>query len=212
MGVGVFHKDGCDKRLLTSCEPSNLRHKEIADTNLFRYIIFMADEEVRKKSPSKKLLLFAAPLVVIIIAGGLFYKFKAPHDPIPKSISSQAAFTLYYPKALPQHWSLDKSSFYANSNDQVVGYLLRGPHANLNITIQPVPRNFNFTSFYNQRLSGTVQFLTPLGQGAIGKANNQLVGSLVTTSAWVLASPSSSTGVAQTDIQFILSHLQPASS
>jgi hypothetical protein len=170
-------------------------------------------EKHDKKRLSKKWFLFAAVSVVIIIGGiSLFYVFGVSHDPIPKSVSSQVSFTLYYPKTLPQNWRLDKSSFYADASDKVVGYVLRGPAGNLNITIQPVPQQFSFTDFYTKRLSGTVQFLTPLGQGAVGKAigGNQLVGSLVTSSAWVLASPDSS-GVKQADIQFVLSHMQTAS-
>jgi hypothetical protein len=162
-------------------------------------------------NPLKKPLLYGAICFVVAIgATGAYYTFFVPHDPIPKNIRSQVNFSLYYPKTLPQNWILDKSSFYTDASSQVVGYLLRGPHGNLNITIQPVPKTFNFTDFYTKRLSNTVQFLTPQGQGAIGKASNQLVGSLVTPSSWVLASPSSS-GVTQADIQTALNNLQTAS-
>jgi hypothetical protein len=167
-------------------------------------------EERKRKKLSKKVLLIAI-IFLIIAAGGIssFYIFES-HDPIPQSVRTQVNFALFYPGALPQNWKIDKSSFLADPNAKVVSYLLKAPTGNLNITIQPVPTNFDFTSFYTKRLSNTIQFLTPLGQGAIGTTDNQLVGSLVTTSSWVLASPSSSS-ITQSDIQFVLNHLQSTS-
>jgi hypothetical protein len=173
----------------------------------------MMDEVSKKKRLPKKLLFITGILLLLVAIGlGIFYEFIVSHDPIPKSIISEVNFTLYYPTALPQSWKLDKSTIYADPSDKVVGYVLRGPNGNLNISIQPVPSSFDFNSFYTKRLSNTVQFLTPLGQGAIGEplGANQLVGSLVTTSSWVLGSPSSNK-VTQSDIQFVLSHLKTAS-
>jgi hypothetical protein len=173
---------------------------------------FIPRHSSTRKRPSRKLLvvMIAAAAIALLGAGAfcLYYFLSSQRDPIPQSISKQVNFPLYYPDTLPKNWKLDKSSFYVDTNNNIVGYLLRGPIGNLNITIQPVPAAFDFNGFYTQRLHNTVQFLTPLGQGAIGKSNQQLlVGSLVTTSSWVLASPSSAS-VTQTDIQFILSHLQ----
>jgi hypothetical protein len=152
------------------------------------------------------------PLIVLLIAAGVgvYFIFYVSRDPIPQNIRSQVSFTLFYPKSLPSGWSIDKKSFYADAADQVVGYRLKGPNGNLNITIQPVPKNFDFNNFYTKRLSNTVQFLTPLGQGAVGTAGGQLVGSLETTTSWVLASPNS-TNIKTTDIQSIFSDLIPAS-
>lgn len=158
--------------------------------------------------------LFKKPIVYIVACilftaggAGVYYMFFVSYDPIPQNIRLQVSFTLYYPKSLPSGWSIDKSSFYTDPSVQVVGYRLRGPSGYLNVTIQPVPKSFDFNNFYTKRLSGTVQFLTPLGQGAIGTAGNQLVGSLETPSSWVLASPSTKS-VREADIQFVLSHLQ----
>lgn len=159
----------------------------------------------------KRPVVYVPAIMLFIAAGvGAYLLFFASHDPIPQSIRSQASFTLYYPNSLPSGWSIDKSSFYADPSDQVVGYRLRGPDGNLNISIQPVPKSFNFNDFYSKRLTGTVQFLTLLGQGAVGTSENQLVGSLVTTSSWVLVAPSSKS-ITQGQIQFILSHMETAS-
>lgn len=170
----------------------------------------MANGEVGRRYFAKRLLYLLLPMAVIVIGVWAYFIFFKSHDPIPKSVRSQVSFTLYYPGSLPKGWSLDRSSFYANSSDEVAGYLIKGPQGNLNITVQPVPKNFDFTNLYSRRLTGTVQFLTPLGQGAIGRASSQLVGSLVTPSSWVLASPGSS-GVTQADMQYVLSHLQSTS-
>ena len=160
----------------------------------------------------KRIILIASVLVVLVAGAGIGMYVYSTSDPIPKSVSSQVNFPLFYPTALPQQWTLDKSSFDADPNAKIVSYVLNGPSGNLNITIQSAPKSFDFNNFYTKRLSGTLQFLTPLGQGAVGKAigTNQLVGSLVTSSSWVLASPSSS-GVTQANIQFVLTHLQTVS-
>lgn len=152
------------------------------------------------------------PVVVLLIAAGVgaYLLFFVSHDPIPQNIRSQANFTLYYPKSLPSGWYVDKSSFYADSSDQVIGYRLKGQNGYLGITIQPTPNSFNFNDFYTKRLADTTQFLTPLGQGAIGKAGNDYIGSLDTPSSWVLTS-SSSNGISKSDIQYVLSHVQAVS-
>jgi hypothetical protein len=149
-------------------------------------------------------------VLIVAAAGGVYYEFFALRDPIPQNIRSQVNFSLYYPKSLPSGWSIDKSSYYADANDKVVGYRILAPVGPVSLSIQPIPQNFSFNSFYTKRLSDTIQFLTPLGQGAVGKTSGQLVGSLETPSAWVLVSTGSN-GVAQTDIQFILNHLQSTS-
>lgn len=155
----------------------------------------------------KPIVYVPVTLLLIVAAAGSYFLFFVTRDPIPQSIRSQVGFTLYYPKSLPAGWSIIKTSYYADTSDQVVGYTIQGPSGNLNLSIQPVPKSFNFNDFYTKRLSGTVQFLTPLGQAAIGKSGGQYVGSLETTSSWVLAS-SSAGAIPLTDIQFVLSHLQ----
>lgn len=170
----------------------------------------MEEGAAGKTSLFKRLLFYiACCFIIIAVSLAITFVFLIPHDPIPKNIRSQVSFTLYYPNKLPAGWSLDKTSFYADTNDQVVGYRLKGPSGNLGVTIQPVPKNFSYNDFYTRRLSYTVQFLTPLGQGAVGTAEGQLIGSLVTTNSWVLTS-SNSTNIKSTDIQSIISNLKPA--
>ena len=159
----------------------------------------------------KRPVIFIPVLVLIIIAGaGAYFLFFVSHDPIPQNIRSQVSFTLYYPSSLPPGWSIDKSSFYADPSDQVVGYRLKGQNGYLGITIQPAPNGFDFNNFYTKQLGDTTQFLTPLGQGAIGKANNNYIGSLDTTTSWVLTS-SSSSGISKSNVQYVLNHMQTVS-
>lgn len=166
----------------------------------------------------KRAIFLKRPLIYIIcgiflIAAGvaIFEIFFVTRDPIPKNIRSQANFTLFYPGSLPSGWNIDNSSYYADTSAQVVGYRLKGPNGYLGVTIQPVPSSFNFNDFYTKRLANTSQFLTTLGQGAIGKSGNTYIGSLDTPSSWVLTT-SNSSGVSKTDIQYILSHMKAASS
>ena len=171
----------------------------------------MSEESSTRTAINKKRVLYlVTALAVIGISYACFELFFVTRDPIPSKIRSQVSFTLFYPKKMPSGWSIDKSSFYSDTVDQVVGYRLKSSHGDLGITIQPIPKSFNFSAFYTQRLAGAVQFLTPLGQGAIGTAQGQTVGSLETTSSWVLASPTSKS-ITTPEIQSILSNLQPVS-
>jgi hypothetical protein len=145
--------------------------------------------------------------IVLLASGGLaVYAFALPHNPIPADIRAGATYPLFYPAGLRAGWTLDKSSFYVSSG--VVGYVIHGPSGNLNITIQPRPASFDFAGFYSKDLTGTIQFLTPLGQGAVGKTEGHYVGSLAAANSWVLASPNNDK-VSQSDIQAILSDLKP---
>lgn len=167
----------------------------------------MVERENRVLRRFKRPIVYIPICLLIVATGfGTYDKFFISHDPIPQNIRSQANFALYYPQLLPSGWSIVNSSFYADPSNQVVGYHIQGPSGGVSISIQPVPKSFSFNDFYTKRLTGTVQFLTTLGQGAVGKAGNLYVGSLETTSSWVLVSPSSG-AVTEADIQFILSHL-----
>ena len=171
----------------------------------------MTDEgEVVARKRSKKVWIIvtaAAIFLVAAVSGGLlFYKYGVSHNPIPASIRANSSFPLYYPGKLPAGWKLDKSSFYTGPGG-VVGYIITGPDGNLNITLQPKPASFDFNNFYTKQLSGTVQFLTPLGQGAVGKTDGRLVGSLTSSASWALASPSTNT-VSESEIQTILTGLR----
>lgn len=148
----------------------------------------------------------SAVVVLLGIGGFLFYEFGMSHNPIPADIRAHASFPLYYPAKLPNSWRLDTKSFYTGPTG-VVGYVIDGPAGNLNVTIQPEPTTFDFNAFYTKQLSNTFQFLTPLGQGAIGQADgNHLVGSLAGDS-WVLISPDTA-NVSQSVIQDVLSSLR----
>lgn len=144
-------------------------------------------------------------VLALALGAGAFYISRSSSNPFPHSIQAGASFPLYYPSELPTGWSIDKASFYAGT--RVVGYLLRGPSGNLNVTVQAKPGGFDFNTFYTKTLTDTFQFLTTEGQGVIGKADDHLVGSLAASDSWILITPSSN-NVSQDEIQFVINHLQ----
>lgn len=171
----------------------------------------MTEEGSNRTSFYKKPLLYVICGILLIAAGiTTFEVFFVTRDPIPKKISSQVSFSLLYPGSLPSGWYIDKTSYYVDTAAQVVGYRIKTKAGYLGITIQPVPSSFNFNDFYTKRLANTAQFITPLGQGAIGTAGNNVIGSLDTPSSWVLTS-SPTNAISKSDIQYTLSHMNEAS-
>lgn len=162
-------------------------------------------ERKRRPTPSKKLSIFFIAVLAVSISGIYWHISRADKSPFPQSVRAETTFPLYYPKPLPAEWAIVPTSFYFSQG--VAGYRIKGPSGSINITIQTTPRDFDFTTFYTKKLTNTSLISTPLGEGAIGKADNSfLVGSLTIGSTWILAAPSANT-VLQPDIQFVLNHL-----
>jgi hypothetical protein len=121
----------------------------------------------------------------VVVSGAVFATTKlVRHNPIPKSISDQVGFPLYYPARLPKGFTIDKSSFsYGN---KVVAFVIRSGDKKIFVTEQTKPAGFDFDKFYLQKLDQETEFLTPIGKAASGVVNSNVrVVSLLTDQTWV---------------------------
>lgn len=151
-------------------------------------------------------------IITILIGGGTGLAavgaWRALHPPsmIPTNISESVSFQLFYPTALPQGFSIDKTSF--DSQHGIVVFSANGPHADhISFTVQRRPPTFDYDTFYKQGLSDATQFITSNGQAAIGKARQTVFGSLVAGESWVIVSPSSSS-LSENDMKLIIMGLK----
>lgn len=166
----------------------------------------MEHTKSRPKPARKRVILLVVSLLVITTGSIYYYVSANNRSPFPASIRSEAAFPLYYPHPLPAGWTFVANSFYLSQG--IAGYRITSSSGSINITIQTVPHNFDFTTLYSKSLANSSLLTTSLGEGAIGKADNSfLVGSLVIGNTWILATPSA-TAISQPNIQFVLSHLK----
>jgi hypothetical protein len=157
----------------------------------------MVDEgaQAGKKEFRKRDWVIAAIILLAITALGsfLYSHFGTSHNPIPKDIRADVAYTLYYPGQLPDGWEVEPGSF--KIDDGVVFYRLKdSTHKNVSaiVTIQPTPTNFDYERYYKDNLRSVAKFMTPLGEAAIGKTiDNWLVGSQPTPDSWMLITSNS---------------------
>jgi len=95
---------------------------------------------VAKFSPDRRMWLIGTSLaLIIVIAVGSALFFSRDKSPIPRSIRQAVSFTLYYPNALPQGYSLRSKSVRGDSG--IVFYSLANDKRQVNVSQQPLPSN-----------------------------------------------------------------------
>lgn len=132
-------------------------------------------------------LFFAIVFSLALLLFGLHWlrnRQPAP-SPIPASIRSSAHFPLYYPQPLPPGFSLITDSFSANN--QAVIYQIQAPgDVKVSVSLQAIPKGFNFEDFYRQTLREPKTDLLPIGSATYGKLNRGVMVSLETTRTWII--------------------------
>jgi hypothetical protein len=126
-------------------------------------------------------------------------------SPFSAEASRSAGLPLYYPAKLPDGWRIDPGSLHTDTG--MAYYQLANASNIINVTLQTRPSSFNFNNFYTETLHNTTQFLTPLGQAAIGKADGHYLGSLAIDDIWILVTPGSPDLPAD-DLHTILSNMR----
>ena len=147
-----------------------------------------SDENRRKRSVKSKagLFIIGATVNVALIATGasavILYR-NVHSNPVPKSISKQVDFPIYYPdqKKLPSGYSLNKESFNVPQNG-VVLYAVDYPNGKLVISVQKQPTDEEIQNFYNNYIPLRTKVHTNLGQAEFGAHNTILNKKLVTQS------------------------------
>lgn len=144
--------------------------------------------------------------VVVLIAGaGSYYYFvMRSSSPIPKNISQQAVYPLYYPKKMPQGYIIDKKSFKYEQR-QVSYTLTASKQPKILVTIQPKPATLDLDEFTNN-LPGKIGVLTPYGTAAVGISGPSKIGSLVSGDVWIFITTTNK--VSDQNMKTIVSSLQ----
>ena len=163
-----------------------------------------APAETPKPTTRKRLVITGIVILLLAIGTGLFLHLRHS-DPIPAAIRQSLKFSLPHPTKLPDGYSLDRQSFSAKNN--VLTFTVSNTaKQRIAFSIQARPQTFDFTAFYSKGLSGTFNFTTPTGEAAIGTANNQTIGSLLTTDSWVLVT--SNRQIQNQELQVILKNMK----
>jgi hypothetical protein len=151
-----------------------------------------ANQVKHSRKNGKKLLAVLIILLCVAAASTAAYIYhQNSSEVIPAKIKSQTNLPILYPSKLPPGYKVIKSSFNVTSGNVVAYYASDSKGNHINFTVQPRPKSFDFDKFYTQIMSDTTRFNTPAGEAVIGKANDKLLGSLATTSSWLLVTGSS---------------------
>jgi hypothetical protein len=161
-------------------------------------IVLMYDEEVlqsrraleRRKSRTytamRAGLAVIAALAVTLIVWGLLALTHRQTWPAASLVSAahSASYPIYYPTKLPNGFSprIDTPKV---SDDVFIYTLTYDGNKKLFVSAIPKPTRVQFDDFYNRILSNKTNVLNPAGTAVVGTANDQPVGSLVTTQTWV---------------------------
>jgi hypothetical protein len=163
----------------------------------------------KKRRGFKKVLLTLLILVLLggLASGYLYIKRQPAAEVVPPKVKQQASVPILYPSKLPPGYKVVQSSFNTSAGGIVAYYAEDGSGHRLNFTVQARPANFDFEAFYSRILTNATKFNTPLGEAAVGTANDHLLGSLATTKSWVIVSGNSK-AVTADQIQTSLSGIE----
>jgi hypothetical protein len=158
---------------------------------------------------SKKVLIFVAAAVILIagISAVLLVhsKSSAQSSGIPNDILTAANFPLYIPEELPKGYALDSNSY--SSTREVVSYTITyNKDSKLLVSLQPIPANFDFDTFYEKSMKDASSVSTSVGNAKIGRMNGIETISLLTKKTWVLITAPD--GAADRDMSSIVKTLR----
>jgi hypothetical protein len=131
------------------------------------------------------LVLLALTAISLIIWGiiGLRHHQTWP-DPTLVTAAQTSSYPIFYPSSLP-HGFTHTVSQPKVSSDVFIYTLTYDGNKKLFVSAVPKPAGVQFNDFYNRILSNKTNVLNPAGTAVIGTANDQPVGSLVTSKTWV---------------------------
>lgn len=138
----------------------------------------------------RKRILFAGSVLVVLVIGsaGLVYHKLSEKPVVPKNISRQLSFPVYYPdpKKLPAGYTLDTASF-TSPEQGVVLYAVNYHGGKLVFSLQQKPSSADLEAFNQQRIPIHIEFTTKLGKAELGIIGNQAVVSLPTKdNLWII--------------------------
>lgn len=146
-------------------------------------------------------ILTVLTLLFIICTATLTYVLiiKKSASPFPETIQKSVHFDLYY----PTENKLNSSSI--QDVDGTVSYTVNYKDSPMYVTIQAVPKDFDFTGLEKQ-IENSKSIRTPFGKAIIGTISERQIGSLKTDRSWLLITSTKDTP--QEDIEAILRQLK----
>jgi hypothetical protein len=113
-----------------------------------------------------------------------------PAGPVPSQIAAAVTYKIYYPDQakLPAGYVLDRNSF-ANPVKNGISYSVNYDNdKKIVFSVQIRPSDNELQSFQSNFIPLSIDFQTPLGQGAIGAYHGQTLASLpIENGPWVVA-------------------------
>jgi|GEM_PF-1791285 len=150
----------------------------------------------------------AAGLALLVVIGGLGAAFWASSTPIPQAARQGITFPLYYPKTLPQGYTVDAQSF--TQKDKTVIFSIKGPGGkNIAVSQQHLPVGLDLSVHKNPagiKLPDERNFTTGIGQAQMSLWGDKMVASLVTNETWLILNV---TGIPPKDAEAVASSFRP---
>lgn len=147
--------------------------------------------------PSKKLIRLTVIAISVILLGlGGYYLWSSTQKEPAKKTSSlvpadgkPVSITLYQPKNLPSGYIFNADAKTIKEN--VLYFSVTGPKKEMYyITQQPIPANFDFTTF-NKKFLNPDTFTTPSGTATVGPVGAINLGSIRTSkNTWIIINAS----------------------
>lgn len=127
-------------------------------------------------------------------------------DPTLVAAAKNSSYPIYYPSSLPQGFAHTISPPETTS-DVFIYTLTYDGNKKLFVSAVPKPAGVQFDDFYNRILRNKVTVLSSAGTAVVGNANNQPIGSLVSSKTWVTINAPK--GIDSQRLQALVSSLKP---
>ena len=136
-----------------------------------------------------KLVAIGISLVLCgILLASLILKLTTNTSPVPVKFSKGLAFPIYYPKPLPENFSVDQTSFTQRDNTLI--FSIKGSSGrNIAVSEAARPSNLDLSGSNNPmgiKIPNNQTFSTPLGDAKLEVWGDKTVVSLPTPSTWII--------------------------
>lgn len=138
----------------------------------------------------KKRWLIAGVIVIIAVlaTATCWLLVLRNRGPIPYNVRHNISFTLYYPKRLPQGYTVDRTSFVQKNG--VIIFSVTTPNGkNIAVSEQAVPSSLparSTTPAPPTQIPGQRNFTTPIGTAHLSLWGDKYVSDIVTSQTWII--------------------------
>lgn len=124
--------------------------------------------------------------IIFAVAAGALLLFRQLNEPSPlESAANHATFPIFDIKTLPEGYEIDEASISLTSQALLI-VAKNNKDKTIIITQTPVPKKFDYDSFYDDRFIGIQDAQSIYGRGKMELLDNAMTGSLVTDSTWII--------------------------